>query len=301
MNQIRYAKLFARPLAIGLAILFCADLSLATLLAYPSDVTVGTVLIRVMEEAEVPALQEGPVTSIATSEGQQVKPGDILIQVDQQRAKLKVVQAESELAIAKKKSEDRSEIVLAQTELRLAEASLQRALESRKRLPDTPSQAEVDDILLRIARANQHLEKATHENELAGLAYKSAQSQVAMAEFELDSHQIRSPIRGVVVEMTARTGEWVKPGQSLVRVLRIDKLRAEGFMTAEQAKVGRVGKSMSIVLDGDAGTQKKFPGKIVFVSPEVDTNDNRQRFIAEVDNVNEQLAPGARAKMTIHN
>jgi multidrug resistance efflux pump len=260
---------------------------------------IETVLITVIEETDVPALQEGPITKIDAREGTQVKPGDLLFQIDERRAKIRVAQAESEMIVARKKAETESEIVLAKTETRLSEASLQRALESRKRFPDTPSQAEVDDILLKIARAKQHLEKSKHDKELSELALKSAELQLELAKIEYENHQIRSPIRGVVVELKARVGEWVKPGQRLVRVLRVDKLRAEGFMTLEQAQKTTVGAAVTVVPDGSSVAKLTLPGKIVFISPEVDTNDNRKRFIAEIDNAQEKLAPGSRAKLII--
>lgn len=260
---------------------------------------VDTVLITVIEETDVPALQEGPLTKIEAREGTQVKPGDLLFQIDERRARIRVSQAESDFAVAKKKAESESEIILSETETRLAEASLQRALESRKRFPDTPSQAEVDEILLKIARAKQHLEKSKHEKELSELALKNAELHLELAKIEFENHQIRSPIRGVVVELKARVGEWVKPGQRLVRILRVDKLRAEGFMTLEQAQKTNVGASVTVIPDGSSTTKLALPGKIVFISPEVDTNDNRKRFIAEIDNAQEKMAPGSRAKLII--
>lgn len=260
---------------------------------------VETVLITVLEETDVPALQEGPITKIEAREGTHVKPGDLLFQIDERRAKIRVAQAESEATVARKKAESDSEIVLSETETRLAEASLQRALESRKRFPDTPSQAEVDEILLKLARAKQHLEKSKQEKELSELALKTAELQLELAKIEFENHQIRSPIKGVVVELKARVGEWVKPGQRLVRVLRVDKLRAEGFMTTDQAQKSAVGASVTVIPSGGTQPNLSLPGKIVFISPEVDPNDNRKRFIAEIDNSAEKLAPGSRAKLII--
>lgn len=295
------SSLWTRTQCLQVFLMACLGQSslISTIDSTKNNQVVETVLITVIEETEVPALQEGPITKIEAREGTQVKPGDLLFQIDDRRAKIRVAQAESETTVARKKAESESEIILSETETRLAEASLQRALESRKRFPDTPSQAEVDDILLKLARAKQHLEKSKQEKELSELALKNAELQLELAKIEFENHQIRSPIRGVVVELKARVGEWVKPGQRLVRVLRVDKLRAEGFMTIEQAQKTTVGASVTVMPDGGAMSKLALPGKIVFISPEVDTNDNRKRFIADIDNSQEKLAPGSRAKLII--
>ncbi len=130
---------------------------------------VETVLITVLEETDVPALQRGPITKIEAREGTHVKPGDLLFQIDERRAKIRVAQAESEATVARKKAESDSEIVLSETETRLAEASLQRALESRKRFPDTPSQAEVDEILLKLAGPNSTLKNQNRRKNFPNL------------------------------------------------------------------------------------------------------------------------------------
>ena len=135
-----------------------------------AEITVNPVLIKVIEDVAVPAIQEGPILNIQVKEGQVVQVGQTLIQLDDQRARLKQQQAELEQKIAAKKAGNRSSLQLAETETRVTNASLQRAMESRKRFPDTPSQAEVDEIDLRVAQSKQHLEQATQEFQLAELA-----------------------------------------------------------------------------------------------------------------------------------
>ena len=110
------------------------------------EITVNPVLLKVIEEVAVPAIQDGPILTIQVTEGQVVQVGQTLLQLDDQRARLKQQQAEVEHRIATKKAGNRSGVLLAETETRVTNSSLQRAMESRKRFPDTPSQAEVDDL-----------------------------------------------------------------------------------------------------------------------------------------------------------
>ncbi len=264
-----------------------------------NEIIISPVLLKVIEEVEVPALQEGPVTQIHVAEGEVVQIGQPLVQIDDQRAMFRSKQAELEHKIATKKGTDQSELELAETEARVAASSLQRALDSRKKFRDTPSQAEVDDIELRVAQAKQHLDQAKHLQQLAELAKELSQSNLALATFELERHKIKSPIQGAIIEIIARRGEWVRPGEPLVRVMRIDRLRVEGFIKRAAITPGLLDRQITIMIEGSEGERGKHPGKIVFISPEVDPNDGTQRIVAEVDNSKGLLGPGLRAKMLI--
>ncbi len=264
------------------------------------ELTVNPVLIKVIEEVEVPAIQEGPIMAIHVTEGQVVQIGQPLMQLDDQRARLKQQQAELEQKIATKKSNNRSGLLFAETEVRVTNSSLQRALESRKRFPDTPSQAEVDEIELRVAQAKQHLEQANQEFQLADLAKDLSSKNLALASLEVDRHQIKAPIQGAVIEIIARRGEWVRPGEPLVRVMRIDRLKVEGFLKRDAIYPGLLERAVTVIVEGSEGERERHVGKIVFISPVVDSNDRTQRIVAEVDNSKGLLGPGLRAKMLIH-
>jgi multidrug efflux pump subunit AcrA (membrane-fusion protein) len=265
-----------------------------------TEITVNPVLIKVIEEVAVPAVQESPILSIQVKEGQVVQVGQVLMKLDDQRARFKQQQAELEQKIAALKSENRSAVLAAETEVRVANSSLQRALESRKRFPDTPSQAEVDEIELRVAQGRQHLDQATQELQLAELAKELAGKNVELAMFEVERYQIKSPIQGAVTEVIAKKGEWVRPGEPLVRVTRIDRLKVEGFLKRESVSPSLLERTVTIAVEGVEGDRGRHVGKIVFISPVVEPNDRTQRIVAEVDNSQGLLGPGLRAKMIIH-
>ncbi len=264
------------------------------------EITVNPVLIKVIEEVAVPAIQEGPILSIQVTEGQVVQIGQTLLQLDDQRARLKQQQAEVEQRIATKKAGNRSGVLLAETETRVTNSSLQRAMESRKRFPDTPSQAEVDEIELRVAQAKQHLEQASQEFQLAELAKELSEKNLELATYEVERHQIKSPIQGAVTEIITKKGEWVRPGEPLVRVMRVDRLKVEGFLKRDSISPSLLDRGVTILVEGGEGEKERHFGKIVFISPVVETNDRTQRIVAEVDNAKGLLGPGLRAKMIIH-
>lgn len=293
MLKLRYASRLALIPILASPLIFIPE-------GFGADITVNTVLLKVIEGVSVPAQQEGQIKQLLIREGDVVEANAPLVQIDDERLIRKGEQIECEVAIALAKTKKDSDIVLATKEKQVAESSLQRAMESRRKIPDTPSQAEVDEIQLRVAQAEQHLSEAKHDRLLNELTHRSAVAQLALLQLEIDRHLIRSPIAGVVVENLVKQGEWIKPGQSVMRVVQVERLRAEGFVAREHTTKSLLGKSVSLQWDDPTSSTAKRCGKVVFVSPEVDPNDNRQRIAAEIDNRAGKLAPGLRVKMIVH-
>jgi macrolide-specific efflux system membrane fusion protein len=129
------------------------------------------------------------------------------------------------------------------------------------------------------------------------------QAAVASADDAVARRIIAAPIDGVVVTLFHERGEWVAAGEPVVQVVRIDKLRVEGFVSATDVSpidiAGRpVVASVHLAQRGEA----RFTGKVVFISPQVQAG-NKYRVRAEVANRIENgqpvLRPGMTANLTI--
>jgi macrolide-specific efflux system membrane fusion protein len=104
-----------------------------------------------------------------------------------------------------------------------------------------------------------------------------------------------------VVQIFRRKGEWVEPGDKVVRVLRIDRLRAEGFIAARDLQRDLHGAAATVTVALPGKGQVEVRGKIVFVSPEIDAVTQQVLVWAEVDNPAPQfvLRPGMKAAMAV--
>ncbi len=99
-------------------------------------------------------------------------------------------------------------------------------------------------------------------------------------------------------------GEWVAPGDPVVRIVRVDRLRLEAFLNAKDFGPEEIdGKAITVEVDLARGRKVKFPGKVVFVSPLVEAG-GEYRVLCDVVNRQENaqwlLRPGMVADMTIH-
>jgi multidrug efflux pump subunit AcrA (membrane-fusion protein) len=111
--------------------------------------------------------------------------------------------------------------------------------------------------------------------------------------------QIVAPFDGVIVQVFVRLGEWVEPGQKALRIVNIDRLKAEGFLPATAADAKLLGAPVRLTLDLAGEDAAAFEGKVSFVSPEVDPITGQVRVWAEIENGAGRLRPGQPVRMVI--
>ena len=258
-------------------------------------VVVESVVLRLLEEAEVPAQEAGVLTEVAVREGQRVKKGQLLAQIDDQVARLAADAAQAQFEIARAKATNDVRMRFAKKSLEVSQAELRRSTESIERFAKSVSQSQLDVEQLTVEKNQLEAEQAEHEHEVAVLEMKAQENELSAARNQVARRQIVAPFDGVIVQIYVRRGEWVEPGQQALRIVNVDRLKAEGFIAAARATVALVGKSVAIAVDGlESDTAPN--GKMVFVSPEVDPITGQVRVWAEIDNRDGRLRPGQPAQ-----
>ncbi|WP_417748462.1 HlyD family secretion protein [Rosistilla oblonga] len=149
-------------------------------------------------------------------------------------------------------------------------------------------------------QASIELQQAKTDLQLARLNADLYQNALDAAQLQLAQHQVQAPFDGVVVELYRQQGEWVKPGDPIVRVLRLDRLRVEGFLPTQLLRSDLVGSPAEIHVVGFAKQSLVFQGEVSFVSPEVDAVNNEVAIWAEFDNPELLAWPGMQGTLTIH-
>jgi len=267
--------------------------------AQKSALEVQSVVLRLLEEAEVPAQEAGVVTSVAVREGQRVKQGELLAQIDDQIPRLVADSTKAKYDIARAKATNDVRIRYAQKAIEVSEAELRRSTESIERFAKSVSQSQLDVEQLTVQKSKLEAEQATQEQQIAVLEAKQGESELNAARAQITRRRIVAPFDGVIVQIYARKGEWVEPGQKALRIVNVDRLKAEGFIRADDATEHVMGRPVALRPDPSDAAKTTVPGKIVFVSPEVDPITSQVRVWAEIDNRNARLRPGQPARMMI--
>jgi macrolide-specific efflux system membrane fusion protein len=283
-----------------LAILFCGTLPW---LVKGEEIEVSSVLVSVIQEVAVPARRPGPLVSVAVEEGSLVAEGDLLAMIDDGIARLESQRAQGNLHTARAESESRIKVQLAEKSLQVAKADWDRGSRSRKIFEGAITDEELAARQLLVDQAELQLQQAKHERHLAGLQLTLAETEAALAERQLEQCRIVSPLAGMVVQLHHRRGEWVDAGIAVVRIMQIDRLRAEGLVSANLAPKLRAGLPVQLTHSPADAPQDQEPssflGTLRFVSPEINPVDGRIRVWAEIQNSKRILRPGARAAMRV--
>ena len=123
-------------------------------------------------------------------------------------------------------------------------------------------------------------------------------AEVETAQLQLAQHQLLAPFAGTVVLIRGRIGEWVEVGDQVLRLVAVDRLRAEGFLAGAQASRALVGKPVTLRV---ASGEQTFDvtGTLRFVSPEQEPVSGQVRVWAEIPNTDGTLRPGQRGTLEI--
>ena len=151
-------------------------------------------------------------------------------------------------------------------------------------------------------RAKMEAEVARREAESAGLKVESSGAQLDVATINVDRHSIPSPLDGHVVQLYKHAGEWVSPGDPILRIVYLDRLRVEGFVYIRDFLPEEVaGRPVKIIVQTKT-RRVALDSAISFVSPLVQ-GEGEYRVWAEVENkeVNGHplLLPGMSVEMQI--
>ncbi len=267
------------------------------------QVEVTHCLVSLIEDVQVPAREAGPLTSVAVAEGDYVKAGQLLAQIDDQQAKIDKLAAELQRDAALTKAQDDIEVRYAEAAFEVASAELERALGIDRRTPGGVTQQEIEKLRLAKHRDSLQIERSKLETRVARMNADVQQAAVKSAEDAVARRQILSPLDGVIVTIFHEKGEWVAAGEAVLEVVRVDRLRVEGFVNATEIAPDEIsGRPVSVEVQLAGGRSGRFTGKIVFVSPLVQAG-GKYRVRAEVENKSENghpvLRPGMAATMTI--
>ena len=150
---------------------------------------------------------------------------------------------------------------------------------------------------LSIERSKIEVEQAIADQRVQQLQAQLQQHQTQLAALTTLQHKIVSPISGVVVQRFRNKGDWVTAGDPVVRVIRLNRLRAEGFVPSETIDQLRQNRIVQLTIEMGADKTVQREGEIVFISPEIDPVNNEVRFWVEFDNPELDVLPGMRLRL----
>ncbi len=270
----------------------------------PREAHMPHCLISLVDEAMIPAEERGVLMQLNVREGATVRSGEILAQIDDREALVQKEAADLKLAASDERVANDVEVRYARKAAEVAKAEYDEAIDANRREPGTYSPAEVRRLKLNWEKLLLQIEQSEVQHRIDSYENNIQRAEVKAAEMGIAKRKIDSPVDGIVVELYKHRGEWVEPGQPIMRVVRMDTLKVEGFLRSDDFSPEEVlGREVTIVIRLARGRTVELPSKISFVSPLVE-GSGEYRLWAELKNTAPAgywlIRPGLMAEMTIH-
>jgi multidrug resistance efflux pump len=262
-------------------------------------VTMQSALLSVAETIEITSNRSGKLAKVSVTEGSIVEAGQVVAELDRIEMDLSLEQAELELEVARQQATDNIEIRRSENAHEVARNDLKRAEAVNERAPNSISNRELEKLRLSVDSTALDIEKAKRDFAIAQLNLKLKQVVMNLARHDLEMRSIKAPAPGMVVELYKHEGESVEAGDLVARTVRVDRLRAEGFVSAEQAALGLTGRKALLRVELPGRDPIEISGRVVFVSPEANPVDARVRVWSEFKRGKHPIRPGLRGDVLI--
>jgi len=247
------------------------------------SIAISGCLVTLIDEVEVPAREAGVLTEVAVVEGQQVAEGDLLARIDDTKARVMEEVAQYKLDVANTEAGNDINKRYAEAAAAVAKAEVESAVAANRKAPGAVPQTEVNRLLLQHRQFLLQIEQAAHELGIAKVTVLVREAELKAAAEDVSRLQITASLDGVVEKVYRRKGEWVQPGEPVMKLLRMNRLWIEGFVDGTRYTPADVrGRDVTVTV-ALPGRREQFQGKVVFASSVVEAGP---QFLvkAEVDN-----------------
>jgi len=269
--------------------------------------------VEPVEWMAVHAERDGPVGRLHVRKGQQVRKGDAILDLDTRDTQAELAAAEARIAQARADLYvfDRGglDVELAEIESGVARARLdqevaRRELESLGRLVEKKAAAaqELTPLRDRIRLAESQV--AALERKRAALVPASgraavqarlheAETAAAQARRKIELSVIHAPMDGTIYHLEARPGAWIRVGDPVAEIGRIERLRVVVYV--DEPELGRVETGMPVTITWDARPGRQWNGNVDTMPSRIVALGTRQvgEVICLIANEQRELAPGA--------
>jgi HlyD family secretion protein len=262
------------------------------------------------------------VSEVHATEGEKVRKGQLLLELDVKdaaaqlaQAKEKLVQAEHDLRIAKsggsagdaaKVKADLSNATATRDKLQQDQTALEKLLKEHAATMDevaanqlslTKAQAEVDRLQAVKAEFDRNVGV---DAERMALQVQQSQNQVASLEEKVRDGRITSPADGTLYSMPVKRGDFVKVGDLLGEMADLHKVRVRAFI--DEPDLGVLETNEPVRITWDALPNRSWQGLTEVIPKQVVQRGMRSvgELLCSVNNDKLELLPNINVNVRIN-
>lgn len=286
MNRMLDRKVFAGVVAAWAAMAHAAPpttVALASQAAAPTPVADAGIrgITRCAADLALGLSVAGRIAEVKVREGQVVRPGDVLMRLDQSAEQLDVERRRVQW-------QGTAEVTLAQARKETAEAQLAAARRVYKESQGI-SREELDNRELVMTNALSELERLKTSKEMERLDYLTAKEN-------LERRTLHAPSPGIVTRLVKLNGESVQAHETALRLCDLSSIQFVVNVPAQASEQLRQGATVSLQVG-----QPPVPtrGRLTFVSPVVDAASGLREVKIDLIQPGPQVRPGVPASLEL--
>jgi HlyD family secretion protein len=258
------------------------------------------------DEVIVAAQQNGELQSFNIQEGEQLKAGEKVGQIDVETAVLQKQQTEASIAALKEKTSNPNvQAELVRRQLAVQESQLDQQIRerdrtanlvkadaaTRKQLDD--ANAAIDQLRKQMAVTRQQLKLNTSNTgtQNRSILSESGPLEKAAAQFQeqINKGQVINPLTGTVLVKYALQGEMQTIGKPLYKIANTDTLTLRVYVTGAQLPEIKTGQQVTVRIDQGEKNYKSCTGQLTWISDKsefspktIQTKDERANLVYAV-------------------
>src|SRR6185437_15410657 len=251
------------------------------------------------------------VKKIYVREGQQVKAGEMLMQLEDSDVRAQVARAQAQLKGAEADQHaiqtggtqeevlaTRSDLVKAQADRDAAQKNydaLQQLAKTGAAAPsevrEAASRLATADATLKLLQQKQHDRYSPPEVNKVEAEAAQARATLAAAEDQLKHTEIRAPFDGTVYSVPIKQGEYVQQGELLIQLANLKRVQVRAFV--DEPEIGKLATGQAVTVNWDALPGKSWHGEITQMPYTITTYGTRNvgQVLCGVENDDGRLLP----------
>lgn len=246
---------------------------------------VATGRVATVSRATVGSEITGVVLERRVKEGDQVKPGDLLVVLKSDELQAQVRQAEVALTELASSRRPQAAAELASAKAQLEQASRE-ATRRRNAEAGILSAEEIEQAVEaeRVARNNYETARLKAVALAPGQVEEaSLRDQLAVAKAQLDKTKIRATVAGTVLTRDVEPGDLVQPGKTLFTIALNGN--TEIRVPLDERNLSRLALQQKATVIADAYPEKSFPAWVNYIAPSIDPQRGTVELRLTVDPV----------------
>lgn len=256
--------------------------------------------VRSQSLARIGSEITGIIKARHVREGDKVKPGDLLLELNNDEQQARVYEAEAALQQLVSSSRRQAQAAQKEAEANLDQAQRERArreaLQERQLLSDEQvEQARRSELSARVSRDKATLQAAALASggtEEQILTQRLAASRALLAKTRVVSH-----VAGIVQTRNVEPGDLVQPGHTLLEIATANSL--EVVVKVDEKNMARLVLGQPAQIIADAYPDNVVPAHITFIAPAIDTARGTVDIHLSVDAQTDFLKQGMTVSATM--